>query len=104
MHRLVMGVEDPKIQVDHINHETLDNRRSQLRLCTQRQNSFNTRKHSNNTSGFKGVTQRKDSGKWGAYIRINGRKKTLGAYATPELAARAYAEAAATHHGEFARL
>lgn len=89
--------------VDHIHGDTLDNRRSQIRLSNTQQNCMNKRKHSNNKSGFKGVYWHKSSGKWYAAISYNGVREHLGSFATAELASIAYNEAAAKHHKEFAR-
>ena len=54
MHRRILNAPDG-VQVDHINHNTLDNRRSNLRLCSLAQNQMNRKRASNNTSGYKGV-------------------------------------------------
>lgn len=103
LHRLLMGVTDPKLVVDHINGDTLDNRRKNLRVCTSAQNVRNCKKSRRNTSGFKGVSLAKSTGKWLAYISVNMRNKYLGSFATPEEAHAAYCEAAKKYHGEFAR-
>lgn len=105
MHRLITGAE-PGVLVDHRNGDGLDNRRHNLRTCTHTQNMQNRKMHSNNRSGFKGVYQHrgKGSNRWYAQLRVDGRRIHIGAFPTPEDAARAYDEAALRHHGEFARL
>jgi len=102
MHRLIMGAKKGQ-QVDHIHHRTLDNRKSELRLCTNSQNQHNRVKYANNSSGFKGVCFDKHRKKWKAQITLNCKYKFLGHYDTPELAYAAYCRAAAELHGEFAR-
>lgn len=89
--------------VDHINGDPLDNRRCNLRVCTQKQNIWNRKKPKSNTSGFKGARLDKKTGKWIAYIAKNGRRWHLGTFRTPERAHRAYVAAAKVLHGEFAR-
>lgn len=90
--------------VDHINGDTLDNRRSNLRLCTVSGNNHNRMKSKNNTSGYKGVSWLKQNQKWRAYIKVNSKDKHLGCYLDKEDAARAYDKAAKEYFGEFARL
>jgi hypothetical protein len=91
--------------VDHINGDPLDNRRANLRLCSQGQNRRNSRRHRNNTTGFKGVCQRRARpGRWFAQITVERQTYFLGTFKTPEAAARAYDAAALEYHGEFARL
>lgn len=103
MHRLIMAA--PKgVQVDHINGDGLDNRRANLRLCAERENAFNRRKHQPGSSRFKGVTKRSGYDRWRARIRVRGDLVALGDYATEDAAARAYDEAAVRLHGRFARL
>lgn len=89
---------------DHKNHNTLDNRRSNLRRCTISQNSLHTKTPTTNTSGFKGVTFRKERSKWRARIRINGKLTHLGLFDSPEEAALVYDMAAKKFHKEFAFL
>jgi hypothetical protein len=90
--------------VDHINGNGLDNRRANLREAEHRQNLMNQRRPRHNTSGFKGVTLNKRTGKWEAQILPQGRHIRLGSFEDPEEAARAYDAAALLHFGEFARL
>lgn len=62
------------LTVDHINRNPLDNRRCNLRLCTQQDNAKNKSRYKNNKSGFKGVYFLKDYGYWVAEIRYNNKK------------------------------
>jgi len=107
MHRFIMNVTDPKITVDHIFHNTLDNRKSQLRVCTQRQNTMNQRPQKGCSSKYKGVSWWERDKKWKACIRVNeDSRKTqhLGYFTDEEEAARAYDTKARELHGEFAYL
>lgn len=102
MHREIMGAKSGE-QVDHINHNTLDNRRSaNLRVCTARQNRANERIRSTNTSGYKGVSWDKSRGKWLARASVNGKLKNVGRYETAREAAIAHDTASVEHNGEFA--
>ena len=101
LHRLIMDAPDG-IEVDHINRNPRDNRKSNLRLCDRKQNKANTGIISTNTSGYKGVSLHK--GKWQASIRIDGRLRYLGRYETKEEAAKAYDMVAFEVWGEFASL
>jgi hypothetical protein len=103
MHRLIMDAQ-PKMIVDHRDGNGLNNQRLNLRVASDQQNKCNRPAQSNNTSGFKGVSWSKASGKWLAQIASNGEHKYLGLYLTPLDAAYAYNEAAKELHGEFARL
>jgi hypothetical protein len=101
MHRLIMGCskDDGKI-VDHIDHNTLNNQKANLRVCTQRQNVYNSTNP--NKSGFRGV-QLLPSGRYRAQIKnIEGKFIQLGVYDNPEDAARAYDIKAIELQGEFA--
>ena len=94
MHREIMQVTDPKIEVDHRNRNGLDNQRSNLRVATRIQNAQNVGPRKGNSSGYKGVGWDKSQRKWKAGIRSNGKSKYLGSYNDPVLAAKAYDRAA----------
>ncbi len=105
MHRFIM--KTPKgMFTDHINGNPLDNRRSNLRICTAGENRLNMCIPKNNTSGYKGVCKFKYSKSlpWTARININKKRFHLGYFKNPEDAAVAYNEAAIKYHGQFARL
>lgn len=90
-------------QVDHINGNSLDNRRSNLRLATNGQNGMNKGKTRRNASGYKGVYWHKRVQKWTAEIKLNKKKYHLGYFDTPEEAFEQYKKAAVELHGEFAK-
>jgi hypothetical protein len=105
MHRVIMDAPD-ELFVDHWNHDGLDNRRSNLRVCTWGQNQDNKGKQKGQfTSQFKGVWWSRNERKWRAAICDNaGGRKYLGYFALERDAALAYNEAATRIHGEFAYL
>lgn len=91
LHRFIMNVTDPKIEVDHINHNPLDNRRENLRLCSRRENLLNKEKCKKATSIFKGVVWSPRDQCWYARIvLINGKRKYLGVFTSEEDAAHMY--------------
>ena len=104
MHKTVMHCDGSIKQVDHINLDRLDNRKSNLRLCSMEQNRKNRKKTKNNTSGFKGVFWDKVSSKWYAQVTANRKVFSLGRSETKEEAARKYNQKATELHGEFAHL
>lgn len=89
MHRVVIGAEKG-VQVDHINHSKLDNRRTNLRLATRQLQQLNKRLSTANTSGFRGVSWVSSYNKWRARIKYNGVTKSLGRFASAQEAADAY--------------
>lgn len=103
MHRLILGVTDPSIVIDHIDCNGLNNRRSNLRLSlSQRHNCANRLMSAKNTSGFKGVSWYPLKGKWHAQIGRGG-KAHIGYFDNSHEAARAYDAAAIERYGEFAK-
>lgn len=104
LHRYLLNPELDK-EVDHINRNKLDNRRSNLRVCTRKENGRNRSLAINNSSGYHGVyfsKTEKRKKRWTVSIRIDGIKKTIGRYLTGKQAAKAYDEKALKYHGEFA--
>lgn len=91
---------NPKEEADHINGDTLDNRKSNLRDVTHNENCIN-RKHTNK---FRGVHFCKSREKWVSMIRSKGKTYNLGRFDSQIQAAKAYDNAALKYHGEFARL
>lgn len=89
--------------IDHINGTPGDDRISNLRVADANANAMNRRKSTRNTSGYKGVSVYRRSGKWRTEIAARGVRYTVGFYDTPEAAAAAYRIAAEIIHGEFAR-
>lgn len=95
------------MEVDHKDLDPLNNTRLNLRVAPHISNTWNRRRNSRNTSGYKGVSLRKTKrhgDKWGAFITVNGKVLYLGSYTDKRDAARAYNKAAREHFGEFARV
>ena len=102
MHRLVTNCPDG-LFVDHINHDKLDNQKSNLRVCSRSENNQNQQKRTiAKSSRFKGVYFAKHANKWMAYIRFNYKLKNLGYFTNEIDAAIAYNNAAIEMFGEFA--
>lgn len=92
------------LQVDHINGNRFDNRRSNLRICNHAQNNQNKRIQLNNTSGYKGVSWSKHAKKWLVRIKSDKKQKYLGYFKNKKEAALVYNQAAIKYHKEFAFL
>lgn len=109
LHRVIMENKlDRKLRqnedVDHINGNGLDNRRSNLRICTRQQNLANSIKHKKISSIYKGVYWYKNYEKWHSSICFNYKRINLGYFNNEIEAAQAYNKAAQLYFGEFARL
>lgn len=103
MHRVILNAPSDTL-VDHINHNGLDNRRINLRLCTNRQNQFNKKKTLGKSSQYKGVYWNALNDRWVARLILEGNIMYLGNYCEERDAAMAYDAAANRYFGEFAKL
>lgn len=101
LHRLVMNETDSGTLIDHINHDKLDNRKSNLRGVTYSQNAMNHVIGKNNNTGVSGVQYLKPQNKWMARIRANYRNISLGNYDSKEDAILARKEAEEKYFGEY---
>ena len=104
LHKEIFGSLPPGMLVDHINGDTLDNRRANLRAVNKYEHAQNTAKRSDNSSGHRGVSFCRFSGKWRAEISANGRRVRIGRFDSVEKAAAAYRDFAERMHGEFSGL
>jgi hypothetical protein len=105
MHRVILGLEfGNPLNGEHRDLNPQNNQRYNLRPATHAENMRNRGALRNNTSGFKGVSLRKSSGKWQATISVNGRQRSLGVYHTKEAAYEVYKATANRLHGEFSRI
>lgn len=103
MHREIMDPPEGMF-VDHINLSRMDNRRTNLRICTPNENRRNQCKRARASSRFKGISWNKRTRKWCASIHFKGKPIWLGCFNDEIEAARAYDRAAVEYFGEFARL
>jgi hypothetical protein len=118
MHRMIMGVTDPKVLIDHIDHNPLNNQKRNLRLCNDSQSACNTRSAKNSTSKYLGVSfhcviknyktkqgiKTSRSVGWRATIFKNYKQIYIGRFQSEKEAALAYNKKAIELHGEFANL
>lgn len=103
MHREVMKTPEGMV-TDHIDGNRYDNRRENLRVCTDGENKRNRGRAVNNPTPYKGAYWQKQIGRWYSRIQVDNKSIYLGTFGTPEEAAMAYDRAALRYHGEFARL
>ncbi|MCK4260426.1 MAG: HNH endonuclease [Halanaerobiales bacterium] len=108
LHRFVMEAKEGE-EVDHRNHDGLDNRKENLRVATGSQNHRNRQKSESFcgepcTSKYKGVSWQKSTKKWRTRIDLNKKQHYIGSFTDEIEAAKAYNKAASTHFGEFAYL
>lgn len=103
MHRWIMNAPDGLV-VDHIDHNGLNNCRSNLRLCSHVQNTRNAVCNNGASSKYKGVCRRRKTKKWRAAIKFNKKSYNLGDFTDEIAAAKAYDKKAAEFFGEFACL
>ncbi len=97
----VYGIDPAELEIDHINGNRADDRIQNLRLATRAEQQWNVGKTQRNTSGYKGVSFYKRLNKWRADIRVEGKQKNLGYFATAKEANTAYQEAAKKLHKQF---
>lgn len=102
LHRFLLGLS--ALHIDHIDHNGLNNQRSNLRFVTHQQNCFNRKKLANSSSQYKGVYWHKASQQWEAKIIFNKKPISLGYFFSEKNAGLAYDEAAKKYFGEFAHL
>jgi len=100
MHRVIMNCPEGMV-VDHINHDTLDNQRHNLRVCTTAQNTYNRLPNRIGKSRYKGVVWVKNRNHWHVAISVNGTRISLRTFKCEHDAARSYNEASLKYHGEF---
>lgn len=101
MHKHIFGSVPEGMTVDHKSCNSLDNRRSNLRLASRQEQMFNRRAGKSNKSRFKGVSPY--GNKWRASITVNYKQTHLGLFSSPEGAHQAYCNAAKELFGEFVR-
>lgn len=104
MHRMIMDAKDRKDEVNHINHNGLDNRRENLRTTTHNKVIVQSRVSNNKPTKHKGISYYKPTNKWRARITINGKTTYLGYYTNEIEAANAYEKKAIEIYGEYAHI
>lgn len=100
LHRYLTECPDDMV-VDHINHNTLDNRKNNLRVCTKQQNEMNKLLYSHNTSGVSGVSYYKRKEKWASKIIVNNKTIFLGYFDNKEDAIGVRKQAEKEYYGKY---
>lgn len=103
LHREILDAPDG-FDVDHIDGNGLNNQKSNLRICTRKQNLWNSSPHKDNANGAKGVSWHKQDKKWRVRIMKDGINYELGLFDSIKEAKNAYNIAAKKYHGSFSRL
>lgn len=103
LHRFLLGVSDPKVEVDHQDCDGLNNKRKNLRTACRQQQSRNSSKCKGTSSQYKGVYKRTDCKGWVAQTKISGKKVHIGSFSSEEFAKVAYDNFVVSNYGEFAR-
>jgi WD40 repeat protein len=103
LHRLLMGTPVGLV-TDHIDGNTLNCQKSNMRICTQDENNKNIKMPNTNTSGYKGVSWHKGHKKWRADIHVDGHQVSLGIYDDPKKAYEVYCAAKKKYHGPYGRV
>ena len=101
MHRMIMNAPDDTL-IDHVDHDGLNNQKSNLRLCSKTENGQNRKGPTiTNPTGYRGVSVRQHTKRFMARICVNGKSIYLGYYNTPSEAHSAFEEAARKYFGDF---
>jgi hypothetical protein len=102
LHRFIMGIikNDGRV-VDHINRNTWDCRKENMRICTRMQNACNTTKTRKSETDARGVHWNTGQKKYYVYIRVNKKKTYIGRYDDLEIARKSYITASLKYHGEY---
>ena len=103
MHRFIMKPNKGMV-IDHLDGNTLNNQKNNLRICTHTENMRNSKISINNKSGYKGVSYQENRNNYRAQIKFNNKTINIGDFIDPIDAAKAYNAAALKYHGEFAHL
>lgn len=103
LHRFLLDIKDPKVKVDHINHNTLNNRRTNLRTCNNSNNNRHREgKNSNNKSGYRNVCWSKRDNQWMVQLMVDGKNTRLGYFDDIDEAGKFAEDMRAKYYGEFA--
>ena len=103
MHRWILDIKDTDVEIDHINGNVYDNRKSNLRIVEGSKNAKNLKLYINNKSGHKGVSFSKRENRWKAYIQNDNQKIHLGTFLVYEDAVKAREKAEIKYYGDYSR-